>query len=74
MVTKALIKTHYKQGFTIIVEIDFSNYVNIRIFFQLGKNRLLHPVIFFSKNSNPAECKYSIYDKKSLAIIWYFEE
>ena len=27
---------------------------------------------FFSKNPNPAECNYEIYDKELLAIIRYF--
>ena len=35
---------------------------------------MLHPVAFFSKNLNPAECNYEIYDKELLAIIRCFEQ
>ena len=73
MVTKAPILAHYKQGLRTIVETDFSDYVSSRVFFQLSKDRLLHLVAFFSKNLNPAECNYKIYDKELLAIIRYFE-
>ena len=69
MVTEAPILTHYKQGLKIIMKTDFSDYVNGRVFFQLEKNELLYPVVFFSKNQNPAECNYEIYDKELLAII-----
>lgn len=69
MVTKALLFAHYKQGFKIIVETDSSNYISSRAFSQLGEDRLLHPVALFSKNLNPVECNYEIYNKELLAII-----
>ena len=74
MVTKALILAHYKQGVKTIVETDSSDYVSSRVLSQLGDNGLLHPVVFFSKNLNPAECNYEIYDKELLAIIRSFEQ
>lgn len=52
---------------------DASDYANNGIFFQLGKNRLLYPIALFSKNLNPTEYNYEIYDKKLLVIIWCFE-
>ena len=73
MVTKALIFVHYKQNVKIILETDSSDYISSRIFFQWSDNRLLYLIEFFSKNLNPAECNYEIYDKKLLAIIRYFE-
>ena len=74
MVTEAPILAHYKQGLRTIVETDSSDYVSSGVFFQLGKDGLLHPVAFFSKNPNPAECNYKIYDKELLAIIWCFKQ
>ena len=69
MVTEAPILAHYKQGLKTIVETDSSDYVSSEFFSQLGENGLLHPIAFFSKNLNPAECNYEIYDKELLAII-----
>ena len=69
MITEALILAYYKWYFKIIVKTDFSNYVKGKNFFQLEKDKLLHLVAFFSKNLNPAENNYEIYDKKLLAII-----
>ena len=40
----------------------------------MGEDRLLHPIAFFSKNLNPVECNYEIYDKELLAIIQCFEQ
>ncbi len=56
------------------METDFSDYVSSGVFSQLEKDGLLHPVAFFSKNLNPVECNYEIYDKKLLAIIRCFEQ
>ena len=74
MVTKAPILAYYKQGVKTIVETDSSDYVSSGVLFQLGNDELLHPVAFFSKNLNPAECNYEIYDKELLAIIRCFEQ
>lgn len=51
------------------MEIDFSDYVSNRGFFQLGKNKLLYFIVFFSKNLNFAKYNYKIYNKELLAII-----
>ena len=74
MVTEAPILAHYKQGLSTIVETDSSDYLSSGVFSQLGKDGLLHPVAFFSKNLNLAECNYEIYDKELLAIIRCFEQ
>ena len=74
MVTEAPILAYYKQGLKTIVETDSSDYVSSGVFSQLGEDGLLHPVAFFSKNLNPAECNYEIYDKELLAIIRCFEQ
>lgn len=74
MVSKASILTYYKQGIKTIVEIDLSNHVSSRVFSQSGNNELLQFVILFSKNLNPTECNYKIYNKELLAIIGCFEK
>ena len=74
MIIETPILTHYKQGLRTILETNSSNYVSSGVFSQLGKNRLLHLLVFFSKNPNPAKCNYEIYDKELLAIIRCFEQ
>ena len=74
MVTKAPILAYYKQGVKTIVETDLSDYVSSGVFSQLGDDKLLHSMAFFSKNLNPAKCNYKIYNKDLLAIIRYFEQ
>ena len=44
------------------------------ILFQYDENDVLHPVAYFSKKHNPAECNYEIYDKELMVIICAFEE
>ena len=73
MITETPIFSYYKQGLTTIVKTDSSDYVSSRVFSQLGEDRLLHLIPFFSKNMNPAECNYEIYDKELVAIIRCFE-
>ena len=74
MVIKTAILAYYKQGVKTIVETDLFDYVSSRVLSQLGNNGLLHPVVFFSKNLNPSECNYEIYNKELLAIIRYFKQ
>ena len=56
------------------METDSLDYVSSRVLSQLGNDRSLHSVAFFSKNLNLTECNYEIYDKELLAIIRYFEQ
>lgn len=73
MVMKVSILAHYKQNIMIIVEIDFFDYINSKIFFQLGNNRLLQFMAFFFIIFNSAKCNYKIYYKKLLVIIKCFK-
>lgn len=73
MVIKVSILAHLKQSLKIIIKTDSSNYINSGFFFQLGKEKLLYPVIFFFKNLNPAKYNYKI-DKKLSTIIQCFEQ
>ncbi len=56
------------------MEIDSSDYVSVEVLSQPGDDRLLQSIAFFSKNLNPSECNYEIYDKELLAIIRCFEQ
>lgn len=51
-----------------------SNYINSKVFSQLGKDELLYHIMFFYINVNSAKCNYEIYNKKLLVIICYVEE
>ena len=51
------------------MKIDFSNYVNSRVLFQYNDEKVLHLVVFYSRNMISIECNYEIYDKKLLVII-----
>ena len=69
MIRQIPILAYYKQGVRTIMETDSLDYVSSGVFSQLGNNELLYPVVFFSKNLDPAECNYEIFDKELLAII-----
>lgn len=74
MVIDIPILAYPKQGLRIIIETDSSYFINNRVLSYLGKDRLLHFVLFFSKNLNSPEYSYKIYNKQVLAIIWDFEQ
>ena len=69
-----VILRHYNLDLKIIVETDTSDYVSGGILSQYDKNDVLHPIAYFSKKHNSAECNYEIYDKELMAIICTFEE
>ena len=76
--TSAPILKHFTLGHESIIETDSSDYVVARVLSQYHDNpvgkRLLHPVAFYSRRMNPAECNYEIHNKELLAIIVAFEE
>ena len=55
------------------METNFFDYINSKVLFQLGEDRLLYPIVFFLKNLNFAEYNYETYNKKLLAIILCFK-
>lgn len=61
-ITQALIRDFYEKIIETILEIDSSNYIYHWGFSQLTHDGLLHPVVFFSKNFNLAECNNKIYN------------
>lgn len=74
MIIETPILAYYKKSFETIIETNFSDHVNSRVFFQFGKDRLLYLIFFFFKNLNPANYNYKIYDKDLLGIFFYFEQ
>jgi hypothetical protein len=72
--TTAPILQHFDPELECVVEADSSDYVNAGVLSQIGKDKVLHPVAYFSKRLTPAECNYEIYDKELLAIIRCFEQ
>ncbi|KAI6777561.1 uncharacterized protein J7T54_006734, partial [Emericellopsis cladophorae] len=58
----------------VILETDASDYVSAGVLSQVGDDRILRPVAFFSKKHTATECNYEIYDKELMAIIRCFEE
>ena len=72
--TSDVILHHYNPDLKIIVETDASDYVSEGILFQYDKNDVLHPIAYFSKKHNSAECNYEIYDKELMAIVRTFKE
>lgn len=68
-VTKAPILKHYDRSKTTVLFTDSSDYVNGAVLSQYDDEGQLHPVAYYSKNLNPAECNYNIYDKELNALI-----
>ena len=71
---EAPIFCHFDPSKQCFVETDSFDYVNTGVLSQLDDESVLHLVAYFSRKMAPAKCNYEIYNKKLLAIIWYFEE
>src|SRR5690606_24984041 len=74
----APILRHFDPELTTVLETDASDTVASGILSQQfptsdGKS-VLHPIAYFSKKLNPAQCNYPIGDKELLAIVLCFEE
>ena len=72
--TSDVILRHYNPDLKIIVKTDALDYVSGGILSQYNENGVLHPVAYFFKKHNPAECNYEIYDKELMAIVCTFKE
>ena len=57
-----------------VIKANLSNYITRGILSQYNKDRVLYPIIYFSKRLNPAKYNYKIYNKELLAIIKYFKQ
>lgn len=73
IVTKVPVFAHEKQSIKIIIKTDLLDYINGEVLFQLGDNKLLHLVTFFSKNLNLVKNNNENYNKDLLTIIKYFK-
>ena len=50
------------------VEVDASNYAMGAVLMQRDEKNILHPIAFFSKSMNEAQCNYDIYNKELLGL------
>jgi hypothetical protein len=67
--TFALVLVHFDETRVIKLETNASDGVVSGALFQLINQEEWHPVAFFSKTMNPAQCNYFIYNKELLVII-----
>jgi hypothetical protein len=67
--TSALMLVHFDETRAIKLEINASDSMVSEALFQLINQKEWHPVAFFSKTMNPAQCNYSIHNKELLAIM-----
>ena len=65
---------HFDQKKEYHLETNFLDHVNGGVLSQKDEEGRLWLITYFSKNLNPAECNYQIYDKELLAIIKCLEE
>lgn len=74
-VTKAPVLHYFHPDRLTKVETDSSDGVTGGILSQLDPvTKEWHPLAFFSKTMNPAECNYEIHDKEMLAILQAFQQ
>ena len=57
-----------------VIKANLSNYITGGILSQYNKDGVLHPIVYFLKQLNPAKCNYEIYNKELLAIIRCFKQ
>lgn len=76
--SSAPILRHFDPSLQTILETDASDTVVGGVlsqeFMSLDGKTVLHPIAFFSKKLDPAQCNYPIGDKELLAIVLCFEE
>jgi transposase InsO family protein len=70
----APILAHYHPDRPTLVETDASQGVVAGVLSQLGEDKCWHPIAFYSKTMEPAECNYPIHDKELLAIVRALKE
>ncbi|EDN93097.1 hypothetical protein SS1G_08962 [Sclerotinia sclerotiorum 1980 UF-70] len=74
-VTEAPVLHYFHPDRLTKVETDSSDGVTGGILSQLDPaTKEWHPLAFFSKTMNPAECNYEIHDKEMLAILQAFQQ
>jgi transposase InsO family protein len=66
--TEAPILRHFDPDLPVFLYTDASGFATSAILCQKHDGQL-HPVAFWSRKSNPAECNYDIHDREMLAIV-----
>ncbi len=64
-----LVLRYFDRAKQIVLEINFSNYINDEVLSQYNNEENLYLVTFYSKNLLLTKCNYEIYDKELLAIV-----
>lgn len=76
--TKAPILRHYEPKAKLKMETDASQYAIAAILSQLlpegEEHATWHPIAFWSRKLNPAECNYETHDSELLAIVEGFKQ
>jgi hypothetical protein len=65
---------HFDETKPTKLETDASNDVVLETLSQMTNEDEWHPVAFFSKTINPAQCNYFIHNKKLLAIVLFLKK
>lgn len=65
---------HYNPDKEIVIKTDALDFVSEGILSQYHDNKVLCPIVYFSKKHNPVECNYKIHDKELIAIVCAFKE
>ena len=68
---QVLIQPDQKKQFK--VEVNASNYAIGAVLMQWDEKNILHPVAFFSKTMNKAQCNYDVYNKELLGLHEMFK-
>lgn len=71
---KAPVLVHFDWAKEVLVKTDGSDLVSVGILSQQGVNRVMHPVVFYSKKYSPEKASYEINYKKLMAIVRAFKE
>jgi hypothetical protein len=74
ILTSAPVLVHFDETKPTKLETDASDGVVSGALSQIINEDEWHPVAFFSKTMNSAQCNYSIYDKKLLAIVLFLKK
>src|SRR5258708_33818178 len=70
----ASILIHVNTTKQFLMETNASDFVIGGVLSQMGNDRHIHPILFYSKTMQPAERNYDIYDKELLEIVMCFKE
>ena len=72
--TKELILKIYRLKLLIRVEIDLLDFILGVYMVQKYKDKIQHPVVYYSKKLTLLELNYNIYNKELLAIVTVLKE